>query len=165
VVQLANTTLLDLRNVATIGGFDADDDPDSDGIGNNSDNCARVSNFPQLNDGTLLRVGANLDFIGNDCTCGDGQNATAADPGSIFGPDNTVSPDDDVAACRSLLAQSVSDPNLLDQNPEAARCSVTAEVTLDLEDVIALEARTAGDVDVELGQNCDPKGPATVPNP
>jgi hypothetical protein len=70
-----------------------------------------------------------------------------------------------VEACRALLAQSVSDPNLLDQNPEAARCSVTAEVTLDLEDVIALEARTAGDVDVELGQNCDPKGPATLPNP
>jgi hypothetical protein len=166
IAQRADTELLDLRDLRTIGGFDGDTDfPDGDGIGTNSDNCPRVVNYSQLNDGTLLQIGPNLDFVGNDCTCGDGQTAAAADPGSIFGPDNAVTPDDDVAACRSLLAESVSDPDLLDQNPEAARCSVTAGFSLDLEDVIALQARTAGDTDVELGQNCDPKGPATVPNP
>jgi hypothetical protein len=101
------------------------------------DNCVNAAN-DQLDSGGVLLAGSS-DGIGNVCQCGDGQLAN----------DGTVFPAD-VPACQAALAGTQTDAQTVE------RCSVTGGSELDIEDLVILEQRTAGDSSAAIEQVCQP---------
>jgi hypothetical protein len=124
-------------DVLLAGGFDAPDDADGDGHGDNADNCVRTVNFQQRDDGGILTL--SPDEIGNACQCGDGE---AANNGSVFPTD--------VEACQDALIGAESDPEAL------VRCSVTGGREVDIEDLVVLQQATAGEPGAEIESVCQP---------
>jgi hypothetical protein len=122
--------------VLLAGGFDGGEDTDDDGHPDDADNCVNAAN-DQLDSGGVLRTSS--DGIGNVCQCGDGQLAN----------DGTVFPAD-VPACQAALAGAEADAQTVE------RCSVTGGPELDIEDLVILEQRTAGDTSAEIEQVCQP---------
>jgi hypothetical protein len=124
-------------DVLLAGGFDAGEDLDGDGHPDDADNCVNAAN-DQLDSGGVLVVG-NSDGIGNVCQCGDGQ---LANDGAVFPAD--------VPACQAALAGAEADAQTVE------RCSVTSGPELDLEDLVVLAQRTAGDAAAAIEQVCQP---------
>ena len=124
-------------DVLLAGGFDAGEDTDADGHPDDADNCVNASN-DQLDSGGVL-LATSSDGIGNVCQCGDGQ---AANGGTVF--------PDDVPACQLALAGGQTDGQTTE------RCSVTGGPELDIEDLVVLQQRTAGDTTAEIEQVCQP---------
>jgi hypothetical protein len=123
--------------VLLAGGFDGGEDSDADGHPDDADNCVNAAN-DQLDSGGVLIAGSS-DGIGNVCQCGDGQLAN----------DGTVFPAD-VPACQAALAGAQTDAQTIE------RCSVTGGAELDIEDLVILEQRTAGDSSAAIEQVCQP---------
>jgi hypothetical protein len=124
--------------VLLAGGFDAGEDLDSDGHPDDADNCVNAPNIGQLDSGGVL-VANQSDGIGNVCQCGDGQLAN----------DGTVFPDD-VPACQAALSGAQTDAQTVE------RCSVTGSSELDIEDLVILQQRTAGNANAAIEQVCQP---------
>jgi hypothetical protein len=124
--------------VLLAGGFDAGEDLDGDGHPDDADNCVNAPNVAQLDSGGVL-VANQSDGIGNVCQCGDGQLAN----------DGTVFPDD-VPACQAALSGAQTDAQTVE------RCSVTGGPELDIEDLVILQQRTAGDASAGIEQVCQP---------
>jgi hypothetical protein len=124
-------------DVLLAGGFDGGEDTDADGHPDDADNCVNAAN-DQLDSGGVLLAGSS-DGIGNVCQCGDGQLAN----------DGTVFPAD-VPACQAALAGAQTDAQTVE------RCSVTGGSELDIEDLVILEQRTAGDSSAAIEQVCQP---------
>ena len=123
--------------VLLAGGFDGGEDSDGDGHPDDADNCVNAAN-DQLDSGGVLLANAS-DGIGNVCQCGDGQ---AANGGTVF--------PDDVPACQQALAGGQTDPQT------TLRCSVTGGPELDIQDLVVLQQRTAGDTSAAIEQVCQP---------
>ncbi len=122
--------------VLLAGGFDGGEDTDDDGHPDDADNCVNAPN-DQLDSGGVLSTSS--DGIGNVCQCGDGQLTN----------DGTVFPAD-VPACQAALAGAETDAQTVE------RCSVTGGPELDIEDLVILEQRTAGDTSADIEQVCQP---------
>jgi hypothetical protein len=125
------------QDVLLAGGFDAGEDLDADGHPDDADNCVNAANDDQLDSGRILATGS--DGIGDVCQCGDGQ---LANDGAVFPAD--------VPACQLALAGGQADPQTVE------RCSVTGGSDLDIEDLVILQQRTAGDVNAAVEQVCQP---------
>jgi hypothetical protein len=123
--------------VLLAGGFDGGEDTDADGHPDDADNCVNAAN-DQLDAGGVLVAGSS-DGIGNVCQCGDGQ---LANDGSVFPAD--------VPACQAALAGAQTDVQTVQ------RCSVTGGAELDIEDLVILAQRTAGDATAAIEQVCQP---------
>ena len=128
---------ISLEDVLLAGGFDGGEDLDSDGHPDDADNCVNAANN-QLDSGGVLI--ANLsDGIGIVCQCGDGQLANG---GTVF--------PDDVPDCQDALAGAQTDAQTIQ------RCSVTGGAELDIEDLVILQQRTAGNTTAAIEQVCQP---------
>jgi hypothetical protein len=125
------------EDVLLAGGFDGGEDLDADGHPDDADNCVLAAN-DQLDRGTVLA--SSSDGIGDVCQCGDGQ---LANDGAVFSPG-------DVDACQQALAGGQADPQTVE------RCSVTGGPEFDIEDLVILQQRTAGDTDAAIEQVCQP---------
>jgi hypothetical protein len=123
-------------DVLLAGGFDGGEDLDGDGHPDDADNCVNAAN-DQLDSGGVLVT--RTDGIGDVCQCGDGQLVN----------DGTVFPGD-VAACQEALAGGQADAQTVE------RCSVTGGPDFDIEDLVILQQRTAGDTGAEIEQVCQP---------
>lgn len=128
---------IDPAEVLLAGGFDAGEDLDGDGHPDDADNCVNAAN-DQLDSGGVLVAGQS-DGIGNVCQCGDGQ---LANDGAVFPAD--------VPACQAALAGAEADAQTVE------RCSVTGGPEFDIEDLVVLAQRTAGDTDAAIEQVCQP---------
>jgi hypothetical protein len=115
-------TAFDPLQISVVGNLDQDGDDDFDQVPNNGDNCTKVANFLQENDGTVLAIGPGLDLIGNACQCCDGE---AINNGHCF--------PEDLGPCQEALAGAPVDENA------KARCSVTGATALTLEDILTLD--------------------------
>ena len=147
-----------VEDVSLLNRFDADEDLDGDGVGDDSDNCVMTPNggFPgQLDDGGVAFRGS--DKIGNVCQCGDTGDGIVDD-------DSELTIEDDVTNCQQELARG----DLVD-NPIAEKCRVIVskigELTvneLNIVDVVVmeLEIKQAASSGLENSnkrlQACDP---------
>jgi len=146
------TTAITADNVTLINTFSASDDTDHDGEPDDLDNCVRVANGDQRNDGGVGFVASagNSDNIGNACQCGDPGRDGVADNGSAVGGGETFNPQDDVVKCQKALAGQDLPPG-----ESSDFCKVTTtEGSFSIVDVLVLEADTASPGSSGLG---DPK--------
>jgi hypothetical protein len=146
------TTAITADNVTLINTFSASDDTDQDGEPDDLDNCVRVANGDQGNDGGVGFVASagNSDNIGNACQCGDPGRDGVADNGSAVGAGETFNPQDDVVKCQRALSGQDLPPG-----ESSDFCKVTTtEGSFSIVDVLVLEADTASPGSSGLG---DPK--------
>jgi hypothetical protein len=138
VIERADGGAIELSEVLLAGGFDSGEDTDADGHPDDADNCVNAANAAQLDTGGVL-IEDQSDGIGNVCQCGDGQ---AANNGSVL--------PEDVPACQQALAGAQPDPQTVE------RCSVAGGPELDIEDLVVLQQRTAGNEGAAIEQVCQP---------
>jgi hypothetical protein len=130
--------------VALTNTFDSDEDTDSDGRGDDLDNCVNTPNGPLLgaNDqennggvGFVKAPGVTDDEIGDSCQCGDFTGDGVVDSA-------LVTSEDDVESCQEILALP---PGQVPTDPAAAaRCSVEGTTALGIIDIVVAELETSG---------------------
>jgi hypothetical protein len=130
--------------VALTNTFDSDEDTDSDGRGDDLDNCVNTPNGPLLggNDqednggvGFVQLPGGPADDIGDSCQCGDFTGDGVVDSA-------LVTNENDVQSCQEILALP---PGQIPADPAAAaRCSVAGTTSLGIIDIIVAELETGG---------------------
>ena len=126
-----------VQNVSLLNRFDADEDLDGDGVGDDSDNCILTANGGpggQQDSGGV--VVTDPDDIGDSCQCGDG----GGDGIVGFAP-GTETSDQDVLDCQNVLALPPGTPP---GDPEAAKCRVTLGEQLGIVDLVILEREAGG---------------------
>ncbi|MFQ5416220.1 MAG: hypothetical protein ACE5FL_04120 [Myxococcota bacterium] len=132
VVQSSSGSPIAVGNVSLLNRFDADEDLDGDGVGDDSDNCVLTQNGGpggQQDSGGVAIVDA--DDIGDPCQCGDGGG-----DGIVGFAAGTETDDDDVVDCQNVLALPPGTPA---GDPEAAKCQVTVGEQLSIVDLVILE--------------------------
>jgi hypothetical protein len=165
VIPSRSTDPISQVNFTLEGGFDPLADTDGDLICDNCDNCLNAPNADQLDQGQPARTleeATVADGVGDQCQCGDGQTATAAEPGSVLLTDSQGQ--SDLEECRKAL---VGDPGV---DPAAVeRCSVSGGPSLDSADLLALALALDPEVEVvgtdEIRQVCQPAVQAPVQAP
>jgi hypothetical protein len=121
-------------NVSLLNRFDADEDLDADGVGDDSDNCLLTANGGpggQQDSGGVAVL--DPDDIGNVCQCGDSGDGVV----DIA----VLTTEDDVTNCQAVLALP---PGETATNPVAEKCKVTVGGALNIVDVVLMELEAAG---------------------
>lgn len=124
---------IEVGNVTLLNRFDADEDLDGDGVGDDSDNCVLTANGGpggQQDSGGVAVL--DPDDIGNVCQCGDSGDGVV----DIA----LLTAEDDVTNCQAVLALP---PGEAATNPVAEKCRVTIGGTLNIVDVVLMELEAA----------------------
>jgi hypothetical protein len=136
-----------VENISLLNRFDADEDLDGDGVGDDSDNCVLTQNGGeggQQDSGGVAVV--DPDDIGDTCQCGDGGGDGIV--GFVSGTE-----EDDVVDCQNVLALL---PGELPSDPEAAKCQVTVGEQFSIVDLVILE------IEADLGNSGLPDTPSRL---
>jgi hypothetical protein len=133
VVPSSTANPIAVENVSLLNRFDADEDLDGDGVGDDSDNCVLTANGglggQQDNGGVAI---LDADDIGDVCQCGDSGDGVV----DIA----LLTAEDDVANCQAVLALP---PGETATNPVAEKCRVTIGGTLNIVDLVLMELEAA----------------------
>jgi hypothetical protein len=133
VVPSSTANPIAVENISLLNRFDADEDLDGDGVGDDSDNCVLTANGglggQQDNGGVAI---LDADDIGDVCQCGDSGDGVV----DIA----LLTAEDDVANCQAVLALP---PGETATNPVAEKCRVTIGGTLNIVDLVLMELEAA----------------------
>jgi alpha-tubulin suppressor-like RCC1 family protein len=146
-LEVGATPVAYTGTVFTSGNPQANEESDTDGIMDDSDNCQFANNHQQLDTGLL--GGAGRDDIGDVCQCGEAEGVAGAIPG--------ITPDDVNELLSVLLGNAPVDEE------SDARCSVSrrdptnpaeAPEECDILDVAVLDAHLAGAAGTQITDFC-----------